>query len=37
MVEILKFLAVAGFFVVCLPIVLIKLVNALYQHFFEEF
>ena len=37
MAEIIKYLSVAAFIVLLIPIVLIKLVNGLYGHFFEDF
>lgn len=37
MAEIIKYLSVAAFIVLLIPIVLIKLVNALYSYFFEDF
>jgi hypothetical protein len=37
MAEIIKYLSVAAFIALLIPIVLIKLVNALYGHFFEDF
>lgn len=37
MAEIIKYLSVAAFIVLLIPIILIKLVNVLYEHFFGDY